>query len=84
MIRIRQINVNLENDTLENVTKKAANRLKLKPSDIKKLNIIKKSLDARKKPNIYYIYEVDLTIKKEQEILKHNLNKTPMFYLPKN
>ena len=75
MIRIRQINVNLENDTLENVTKKAANRLKLKPSDIKKLNIIKKSLDARHKPNLFYIYEVDVKVDNENKILSSNKDK---------
>ena len=84
MIRIRQINVNLENDTLENVTKKAANRLKVKPSDIKKLNIIKKSLDARHKPNLFYIYEVDVKVDNENKILSSNKDKDVLLsnYMP--
>ena len=40
MIRIRQINVNLDNDTLENVYKKAANRLRIKQEEILDLKIM--------------------------------------------
>ena len=75
MIRIRQINVNLDNDTLENVYKKAANRLRIKQEEILDLKIIKKSLDARHKPNLFYIYEVDVKVKDENKILKYNKDK---------
>lgn len=75
MIRIRQINIPLLEDNEENLKKKIANRLRIKINDIIEMNIIKKSLDARHKPNLFYIYEVDVKVPNENNILKHNKDK---------
>ena len=55
MIRIKQIKVSVEanKDTL---VKKIANKLHVKPQDILHMQIIKRSLDARLKPQLFYVY----------------------------
>ena len=48
-------------------------------NDIEDYKINKRSIDARKKPDLFYVYELDLVVKDEESILKHNKNirKTP-------
>ena len=69
MIRIRNIKVPvLDND----IKKYTAQKLKINKENIKTLKINKKSLDARRKNNIHYVYEVDITCKNENKLLKNN------------
>lgn len=75
MIRIRQIKIPVSDDTEINYKKKCASRLHIKPSDIKNISIHKKSIDARKKPNIFYVYEFDVETTSEIEILNKNNDK---------
>ena len=72
MIRIRQIKILVENSNDEVLLSKIAKILHIKTSDITSFSIKKKSLDARKKDAIYYIYEVDVKTPKEALILKSN------------
>ena len=79
MIRVRQIQVPVEtNIDLKN---EVAKILRININDIKNIRINKESIDARKKPNIFYIYEVDCEVLNENKILKYNKNtnvlKTP-------
>lgn len=67
MIRVRQVKEAINED---NLIDKIASKLKIKPTDIISLKINKKSLDARKKESIYYVYEVDVEVVNEKEILK--------------
>ena len=54
MIRINQIKLNIGlNNWDKAVRKRAANILKVNDSDIEKLIIVKHSIDARKKPELY-------------------------------
>ncbi len=74
MLRVNQIKVAPEAD-LAIIKKKTANILGVKATDIEQLNIVKQSIDARKKPQIFYSYTVDVHLKKdlrdkEQKILK--------------
>ena len=55
MIRLRQIKLNIE-DKESNLINKASKILNINPYDITELNIVKKSIDARKKDNIFYVY----------------------------
>ena len=58
MIRIRQIKVPiLEEQTLQD---KIAKQLRVNKQDIKNITIIKKSLDARKKDNLFYVFGLDI------------------------
>lgn len=73
MIRVRQIKSNI-NSTKSDIIKDTAKKLKINESEIIELNIKKKSLDARDKQNIQYVYEVDVKLKDEKKVLKKKSN----------
>ena len=79
MIRVRQIKVSIKNNNIEEIKNKTALKLKIKVSDINSLEIVKKSIDARDKENINYIYEVEIDVLNENKVL--NKNKTNDVYL---
>ena len=54
MIRIQQLKVPLNYDEAF-LRKEIARKLKIQASDIKELRVRKQSLDARKKPDLYYV-----------------------------
>ena len=69
MIRLNQIK--LTKDEKEDKLKiKAASKLKIPVNDIKSLKIVKKSIDARKKDNIFNSYSLDIKADNEDKILK--------------
>lgn len=69
MIRIQQIRLNItENESA--IKNKVAKKLHIVPDEIEKISIIKKSIDARKKPELFYSYSVDVTCRNEDNILK--------------
>ena len=82
MIRIRQIKVPIEKDNIDYIKKKISEKIKCNINDIKEINISKKSLDARLKPQIYYIYEIDINIDNEEIILKRNKNNNDILKTP--
>lgn len=68
MIRINQLKISVESENiLEN---KIARTLKIKESEIKKITIAKRSIDARDKRDIKYVYTVDVTLNDESKINK--------------
>ncbi len=73
MIRLRQIKLRVDEE--DKLLEKCANKLKINREDIKDYKINKKSLDARKKEQLYYVYEIDLLINNEEKILKYNKSK---------
>ena len=73
MIRIREIKIPL-NEMGEDVLKKrVAHLLKIDSAEIKALEIKKEAIDARKE--IFYVYEVVVSLINENKILKYNHNK---------
>lgn len=66
MLRVNQIKVSPEAG-IDIIQKKTAQVLGVKASDIQKISIVKQSIDARKKPMIFYSYTVDVLLKKELE-----------------
>lgn len=56
--------------TKEDLYKKTASILKVFVEDIEELNIEKISIDARKKPDIYYIISVTVVVKNENSVLR--------------
>lgn len=64
MLRVNQIKV-YPDANLAHIRKKTASVLGIKSDDIQKLEIKKVSIDARKKPEIFYSYTVDVELKKE-------------------
>ena len=83
MIRVRQIKIPITKDTTKELTNKVSSKLKCHPKDIQELKISKKSLDARQKPNLYYIYEVDVKLTNESQILKYKFKNNDIFITPK-
>ncbi len=67
MIRISNIKLKTDDSRLMEA---AAKRLRIKEEDIKAIAIRRKSLDARKKDDIHYLYTVDITADNEDRILK--------------
>ncbi len=61
MIRIREIKIDVKEK--QDLSKNVAKILKIKEDDIVKISINKRSIDARKKPLIFYVYEVDVILK---------------------
>ena len=74
MIRVRQIKIPIEKDCKEELKNKISKKIKIQNQDILEIKINKKSLDARNKPQLFYIYEVDILVKNEEKILKNNRN----------
>lgn len=72
MLRLRQIKVEAENDSKENLVKAICKKIKISKEDIIDVHIHKQSIDARSKECIYYVYEVNIEVKNEKEVLKKN------------
>ena len=70
MLRIRQVEVDINKNNIEELKKQTSIKLKIKKEDIKYIKINKKSLDARKK--LKFIYEVDIKIQNEIDVLNKN------------
>lgn len=77
MIRVRQVKLNINDNNLK---KKIASILKIKENYILDYEIVKESIDSRYKPDIFYVYEVDVKVKDENII--NNLNNKDIFISP--
>lgn len=69
MIRISQINMPLRH-TDRDLLHKTAKILRIDSARIQKLTIIKKSIDARKKPELFLVYTVDVKVDGEEKLLQ--------------
>lgn len=69
MIRIHQIKTKPEEGEAK-LLKKAAAILRVDEKEISTLRVVKRSLDARKKPDLFYSYVVDAEVEKEEKIYK--------------
>ena len=74
MIRIKQIKIHISLDSDDNIKKNISKKLGININEIISYNIVKKSIDARYKPDIYYVYEIDLSCKNEDMVIKRNIN----------
>lgn len=68
MIRISQLKLPVGH-TQEALIKKAAKTLRVAPEAVRDLKIVKQSLDARKKPELFYSYTVDVKVEKEASVV---------------
>ncbi|MGN0278254.1 MAG: NAD(P)/FAD-dependent oxidoreductase [Lachnospiraceae bacterium] len=68
MIRVNQIKMPLEHSP-EDLLHKTAKILRIEPNRIEELQIVRKSIDARKKPDITIIYAVDVTVQAQEKVL---------------
>ena len=75
MIRVNQIRISIhQKDKEKKLRKKAAELLRIKESEIRSFQIVKQSIDGRKKPDIFYSYVVDLEIAGEENVCKRIKN----------
>ncbi len=68
MIRVNQVRVPLVHSE-QDILHKTAKILRVAPEKIHSWQIIKKSVDARKKPEIRVIYSVDVCVESEKRVL---------------
>ena len=73
MIRIQQIKLPLEHSNCD-IKKKVAKCLKIREEHILDFQIVKQSIDARKKNSIFYVYTVDIRLEDEEMILNKYQN----------
>ena len=69
MIRINQLKIKTDH-TGQELKKKAADMLHIPVQGIKEIKIIRRSIDARKKPDIFYSYTVDVAVSTEEKTLR--------------
>lgn len=69
MLRISQLKLPVRH-TQEQLEKKLLKMLRMSRKDLGQYYIRKRSLDARKKPELYYVYSIDVEIKNEERVLK--------------
>ena len=70
MIRIGQLQLR-PNHTEEELRQKLAHTLRISQKDIIHYEIKKQSVDARKKPDVKYVYTVDVAVTNERRVFKN-------------
>lgn len=84
MIRLHDIKLPLDG-TQQDLLAKAATILRLEPKQIQNIILVKRSLDARKKSDLHFIYTIDVVVgNKEKQILAKTrspkIQKTPCYH----
>lgn len=79
MIRINQVKIKAEQgakreNAVKLLRKKAADILKVRESDFLSFSIVRESVDARKKPEIFYSYTLEVSLPSEEKVLKRVKN----------
>lgn len=68
MLRLNQVKVGAEQDVqLERI---AAEVLQVPLQDILNIKIVRQSIDARKKPQVFYSYTLDVEVKNQERVLR--------------
>ena len=73
MIRINQLKLKPDH-TKKQLQQAIAQQLKVSEHQILEYDIVKRSIDARKKPDIYFQYTIDVSLENEIQFLKKNKN----------
>lgn len=73
MIRVNQLKLPVEHKQ-EDLKKKAARALRITSEQIERLEIRRRSLDGRKKPELFYSYTVDIKTAREEQVLHRAKN----------
>ena len=68
MIRVRDIPLPLNGD-MEQLKKRAARLLNVKPGQISELKLARRSIDARNKSDVHYVCTVDVSVEREGQVL---------------
>lgn len=79
LLRILELKVKVE-EKQTNLCKEICKFLKIKTDDLLAYNVIRRSIDARKKQQIFFSYMLDIELAEEESVLKrikNNLIKSP-------
>ena len=86
-ITISNIKIDYKVDSIEMLLSKACKKCKIKKSDIDSFKILKKSIDARHKPDVLYVYQIFINTKNKVKKIKHKDiiydKKLKIYKLPK-
>ncbi len=74
MIRLNQLKLPVDH-TEAQLLHKTAQSLRIPETEILALEIVRQSLDARKKPELFYSYSVNVTVKKEEKVYKEAVRR---------
>jgi len=81
MIRVSNLRIPIDKDDKAELEKLLLTRLGIEPGDLLSFRIFKKSVDARRKRMIYFVYTVDVEVKNEERVLSrtedNRISKTP-------
>ena len=69
MITLQQVKLPISH-TKEELEKKILKTLRIKKEELLGYEIRKQSLDARKKPELFFVYTIDASVKKEETVIK--------------
>lgn len=88
MLRISQLKLPVTH-TQAQLEQKLLKTLKAGKGEVRQYHIRKRSLDARKKPELYYVYSIDFEAKHEERILKQLKGKVQRiserpYYVPEH
>ncbi len=68
MLRVNQVKIRTEH-TPEQLKRKTAELLHIPTAELLELKIVRQSVDARKKPEIFYSYSLNVRVKHEEKLL---------------
>ena len=69
MIRVNQVKCPID-ASYEQIKRETAALLRVKTEELLDLIIERQSIDARKKPNVFYTYSVTVRLSNEEKVLK--------------
>ena len=69
MIRVSNIPLPPEGD-MEQLKKRAARELGLRPGQLGRVELLRQSIDARKKNDVHYVYTVGVSLPDEEAVLR--------------
>jgi uncharacterized FAD-dependent dehydrogenase len=77
MIRIDNLKTDPKKDLMAELYKRVAKHLRVGKEEILSLKILKRSIDARKKPAVFYISSVAVEIANEERFLQNKKITAP-------
>ena len=69
MLRVNQIKIKTDH-SFEQLKRKTAEYLHIPTEELQYIKIQRQSIDARRKPDVFYCYSVDVCVKDEKKVLK--------------
>ena len=81
MIRVRDLPLPLDGG-MEQLKKRAARVLNIRPGEIRELSIARQSIDARNKGDVHYVYTVDVSVDREEAVAKRAAGPKVALYAP--